>query len=335
MSPAKLLRIVPLAASLIGFTSLVGACDSGGTSIPTIEVTSEQLKPGGVFITYVIGCEKGCDQLGRGDLVLELNGAPVSSAKDLRVSKIATGEPVKLKVRKAKTGQEIEVELVAKPNDGLPPIKEAPPFWSVGAADLDKAPQWARRNLFAHASLMTMLVNVNGGITDGRQMAGKKRVVLWWDWATREEQAQAANMLRVLQMAQPDLQQQGIDIMFNHVTFSSNNLGDGTPRVRPMNDSGLRDWEKNNGQPDKPMVPTYRFPNATEYNASRELGLEGSTTYIQYLRQSPAIVVLDEEGIVRWHSEGVQAAPAGDPLAGKGKDDQWTIIQAIEFAQKL
>ncbi len=341
MSPGKLLRIIPLAASLVGFTSLVGvaACDSGGSSVPTIAVTSEELQPGGVYITYVLGCEKGCDQLGRGDLVKELNGQPVTSAKDLRVSKIATGEPVKLKVLKPKKGEEaakeVEIEIVAKPNDSIPPIKEAPPFWSVGAADLDKAPQWARRSLFGHASLMTMLVNANGGFTDGRQMAGKKRIVLFWDWATREEQAQAANMLRVLQMAQGDLQAAGIDLMFTHITFPSNNLGDGTPRVRPMNDSALRDWEKQNGMPDKPMVPTFRFPNATEYNASRELGLEGSTTYIQYLRQSPAIVVLDEEGIIRWHSEGVQAPPPSDPLAGKGKDDQWTIIQAIEFTQKL
>lgn len=332
MSPGKLLRIVPLglAASLVGLTSLLGAaCDSGGTNAPTIEVSSEQLKPGGVFITYVIGCEKGCDQLERGDLVLALGGNPVSTAKDLRVSKIATGEPVKLKVRKAKTGQEVEVEIVAKPNESLAPVKEAPPFWSVGAADLDKAPQWARRNLFGHASPMAMLVNVNGGFTDGRQMVGKKRLILFWDWATREEQAQAANMLQVLQLAQADLQQAGVDIMFTQIQFPSNN------RVAPMNDSGLRDWQKKVGKADLPPPPTYRFPNATEYNASRELGLEGAMSYIQYLRQPPAIVLLDEDGIVRWHSEGVQTPPAGDPLAGKGKDDQWTIIQAIEFAQKM
>lgn len=320
-------RLVP--ASLLSLSLMaVAACDSGGTSSPTVEVTSEQLKPGGVFITYVIGCDKGCDQLGRGDLVLELDGKPVSTAKDLRVSQVATGKPVKLKVQKP-GGQVIEVELVATPNDKLPPITEAPPFWSVGAADLDKAPQWARRNLFGHASLMAMLVNMDGGITDGRQLLGKKRLILFWDHATREEQAQAANMLRVLQMAREDLQASGVDIMFTHIQFPSNE------RVKPMNDSGLRDWQKTSGLPDKPTLPTYRFPNATEYQPSRELGLEGATTYQQYLRQPPAIVILDDDGIVRWHSEGVQTPPAGDELADKGKDDQWTIIQAIEFAKKL
>ncbi|HEY8379564.1 MAG TPA: hypothetical protein VIK91_23890, partial [Nannocystis sp.] len=305
----------------------ISACDGGGSTAPTVEVTSEQLKPGGVFITYVNGCQKGCDQLERGDLVLEVNGEAVSSAKDLRVSRIATGQPVKLKVHK-KSGQVVEVELVATPSDKLPPIKEAPPFWSVGAADLDKAPQWARRNLFGHASLMAMLVNMDGGITDGRQLLGKKRLILFWDWATREEQAQAANMLRVLQMARDDLQKAGVEIMFTHIQFPSNT------RVAPMNDSGLRDWQKRNGLPDKPTLPTYRFPNATEYQPARELGLEGATTYQQYLRQPPAIVLLDEDGIIRWHSEGVQTPPAGDPLSGQGKDDQWTIIQAIEFALK-
>ncbi|WAS94343.1 PDZ domain-containing protein [Nannocystis punicea] len=333
-------RLVPLGFASTLALSAIAACDGGGSSAPSVSVTSEQLKPGGVFITYVNGCEKGCDQLGRGDLVLELNGQPVTSAKDLRVSQIATGQPVKLKVKKP-SGQDVEVEIVATPSDKLQPIKEAPPFWSVGAADLDKAPQWARRSLFGHASLMIMLMNMDGGSTDGRQMAGKKRLVLFWDWATRDEQAQAANMLRVLQMARDDLQNSGVDIMFTHVTFPSNYTGTVSqetgrplPRVAPMNDSGLRDWEKVSGLPDKGPLPTYRFPNATEYQAARELGLEGATTYQQYLRQSPAIVLLDEDGIVRWHSEGVQAPPPGDELAGKGKDDQWTIIQAIEFAKK-
>jgi hypothetical protein len=318
-------RIVPLGLA----TFLIGAaCDGGSSTPPTVEVTSEQLQPGGAFITYVIGCDKGCDQLERGDLVLEINGQKVTSAKDLRVSKIATGEPVKLKVHKGKTKQVVEVEIVAKPNDSLPPLKEAPPFWSVGAADLNKAPEWARRNLFGHASPMAMLVNADGGITDGRQLYGKRRLILFWDWASREEQAQAANMLQVLQMAQPDLAARGVEIMFTQIKFPSNQ------RVEPKNDADLRDFVKQFGVKGKPAPPIYRFPNATEYNPSREVGLEGSFNYIQYLRMPPAIVLLDEDGIVRWHSEGIQSPPPSDELAGKGKDDQWTIIQAINFALK-
>ncbi len=51
--------------------------------------------------------------------------------------------------------------------------------------------------------------------------------------------------------------------------------------------------------------------------------------------ESTAIVLLDADGIVRWHSEGVQVPPADDPLARRQIDDQWTIIQAVEFAQQL
>src|SRR5690606_36476107 len=152
-------------------------------------------------------------------------------------------------------------------------------------------------------SLMAMLVNMDGGITDGRRLRGKKRLILFWDWATREEQGQAANMLQVLHMARGDLEKAGVAIMFTHIQFPSNQ------RVAPMNDSGLRDWQKTVGLPNQPPLPTYRFPNATEYAPSRELGLEGATTYQQYLRQPPAIVLLDADGMVRWHSEGIQAPP--------------------------
>ena len=320
------------AVSLVSLLALAGvsACDSSASQPPGIEVSHEQLKPGGVYIAYIVGCEKGCDQLAKGDLILEVDGKPVTSGKDMRTSRIATGAPLKLKVVK-RSGETKEVEIVAQPQE-LPPLKDIPPFWTVGAADLDKAPDWARRNLFAHASPMTMLVSADGGTTDGRQFLGKKRLILFWDYATREEQAQAANMMQILQLAQADLSAVGIEIMFTQIRFPGNDNGDGTPRQAPMNDTALRGFQTSYGVKDKPQLPMYRFPNATEYNAARELGLEGATTYIQYLRASPAIILLDEGGIVRWHSEAIQPAPAGDATYA-GKDDQYTIVQAIEFAK--
>ncbi len=304
------------------------ACVQADTAPPTIEVAHEQLAPGGVFITHVNGCERGCEHLHRGDLVLALAGEPVAHARDLGVERVATGAPIVLTVRKADGGQVVEVEIVARPNTELPPIPAAPPFWSVGAADLDRAPAWARRNLFGHASPMTMLTNADGGIVDGRQLLGKKRLILFWDYGSRVEQAQAINMMRVLQKAAPDLASLGVEVMFTQLRFPTN------VRTRAMNDTDLRAFQKKFGLPEHPPLPMYRSPNATEFNASREVGLEGAMTYRQYLRQSPAIVLLDADGIVRWHSEGVQAPPADDPLAGRQIDDQWTIIQAIEFAQQ-
>ena len=322
------------AVSLLSLLALAGvsACEtSGGTSAPTIEVKSEQLKPGGVYIAYMVGCDAGCDQLEKGDLILEVDGTPATSSKDVRTSRVADGAPHKLKVHK-KSGEVKEVTITAKPNE-LPPLKDVPPFWTVGAAQLDKAPQWARRNLFGHASPMTMLVSAEGGITDGRQMLGKKRLILFWDWATREEQATAVNMMQILQLAQDDLRSVGVEVMFTQIRFPGNDNGDGTPRQAPMNDTALRKFQADYGIKDKPQLPMFRFPNSTEYNAARELGLEGATTYIQYLRASPAIILLDEGGVVRWHSEGLQTAPAGDTTYA-GKDDQYTIVQAVEFAKK-
>jgi hypothetical protein len=317
------------AVSLISLLALasVSACDSKTeTNAPGAEVSSEQLKAGGVYIAYMNGCEKGCDQLAKGDLILEVDGKPVTSAKDMRTSRLATGAPIKLKVLKSGGGEPKEIEIVAQPKE-LPPLKDVPPFWSVGAADLDKAPQWARRNLFGHASPMTMLVSAEGGITDGRQLHGKKRLILFWDWATRDEQAQAANMMQLLQLAQDDLKAAGVEVMFTQIKFPTN-----ADRQLPMNDTALRDFQTKYGVAGKATLPMYRFPNATEYNASRELGLEGSTTYIQYLRQPPAIILLDEGGIVRWHSEGIQTATDPDY---RDKDDQFTIMQAISFARKM
>lgn len=320
------------ALSLISLLALssISACDGGGggtTTPPTISVSREQLKPGGVYIAYMNGCDKGCDQLAKGDLILAVDDKPVSSAKDMRTSRLATGAPIKLKVQKQGAAAPVDIEIVAQPKE-LPPLKDIPPFWSVGAADLNEAPDWARRTLFGHASPMTMLVSAEGGITDGRQLHGKKRLMLFWDWATRDEQAQAANMMQVLQNAQDDLKGAGVDVMFIQIKFPTNG-----GRQLPMNDTALRDFQKKYGVPNKTFLPMYRFPNATELNESRELGLEGSTTYNEYLRQPPAIVLLDESGIVRWHSEGIQQAPASDPNLS-GKPDQYTVIQAIEFAMK-
>jgi len=306
----KLLSALGLASMLAGVA--VAGCDGGGSSSPSVVISKEDLAGGGAYVAYVNNagnCSQGCDKLAKGDLILEVAGQPVTSSKDLRNSKIATGEPVKLKVWKKDTKSTIEVDLVATPSDKLPPLKEAPPFWAVGAADLDKAPEWARRTIFGHASPSTMLVSADGGILTGRDLVGKKRFIVFWDIATREEQAQAADFMKVLQKAQADLNARGIDIIFAQIKFPSND------RQMPWNDSALRDFAKRNGIAELPPLPLYRFPNATEYNAAKEVGLEGAATYIQYMRASPAIVMLNEDGVAVWHSERIQTPPSDSPLA--------------------
>ena len=69
----------------------------------------------------------------------------------------------------------------------------------IGAAELDRAPQWARRNLFGHVSPMLGLIHIDGGTVDSVTMLGKRRLLVFWDHATRVEQAEAINMMQVLQ----------------------------------------------------------------------------------------------------------------------------------------
>ena len=67
--------------SLLAFAG-VSACDGGGSNSPsTVSVKSEELKPGGVYIAYMNSCGcTGCDQLAKGDLILEFDGTPVTDA---------------------------------------------------------------------------------------------------------------------------------------------------------------------------------------------------------------------------------------------------------------
>ncbi len=217
------------------------------------------------------------------------------------------------------------VELTASPKQNLAPIKDAPPLWLVGAAELNEAPDWARGRMFGHASPSVMLVSADGGILDGRQLYGKKRMLVYWDWGDREEEAAAIDFMQVLQVAQADLNAKNVEVMFVHLKFPSG-------RKAPMNDSDLRAWQKKHGvKDDVADVPLFRFPNATEYNSARELGMEGAFTTIENLSRSPSIVILNEDGIVVWHSDGIQDLPGSEI-----KDpEQATIIPAVEFAKAL
>jgi hypothetical protein len=189
-----------------------------------------------------------------------------------------------------------------------------------------ETPAWARRTLYGHLSPLLALVHVDGGIVDGASLVGKKRLLVFWDHATRVEQGHAANMLQVLQKADEDLRRAGVDVLFAQIRFPSNN-----GRKAPMNDTDLRNFHATHGIPGGPVVPMYRFPNATEHKRALMRGYEGSTTWYEYLREPPAIVMLGADGEIRWHSEGLIPPPPGDTVF-KDKEDQYTLIQAIEFA---
>jgi hypothetical protein len=219
------------------------------------------------------------------------------------------------------------VSITATPKNNMPPLKDSPPFWTVSAEKLNTAPDWARRRMFGHASPMVQVVSINGGIFDGRQLYGKKRFMVYWDWGDRQEEGYAVSFMQVLQKAQADLNAKGIEIMFVHVQFP-------TGRKIAMNDTDLRAWSDKwavkEGGNKLPMIPFYRRPNKVEFNAARELGMENAYTVMENLGQSPAILLMDERGIIRWHSEGLQTTASDGTTVPK--PDQYTVIEAVKFA---
>ncbi len=303
----------------------LSSCDKGGGGAFKIP-QHKDLKAGGVFVSYNLGCDAGCDQIQKGDLIQSIDGKPVKTGQDFDAANVMDGKPHKLELLSSGSMDPKSVEITAKPLENLPPLKDVPPFWTVGAEQLDAAPPWARRRMFGHASPMVQLVSINGGILDGRQLVGKKRLLVYWDWGDRQEEGYAVAFMQVLQKAAVDLQAKGVEIMFTHAKFP-------TGRKEPMNDTDLRAWAdkwavKQDGQK-MPMIPFYRRPNKTEFNSARELGLENAYTVMENLGQSPAIVMLDDRGIVRWHSEGL-TTPAADSKVTV--PEQYTIIEAVKFA---
>lgn len=309
--------------ALLASFSLLGLTTSCDASIGT--VTPKALKAGGVYVAHSNGCDKGCDQIGRGDLIQSVDGTETKTTRDL--ASLTDGAPHKVAIIKSGGDSSVvEVEIVAKPNESMPPVTGAPPFWTVSAESLNKAPEWARKRLFAHASPQILLVNSDGGLVNGRDLHGKARFIVFFDWQTRSGQAQAATYLKTLQMAQNDLKTKGVEIIFAQVSFP------GRDRA-PMNDSDLRAFQKQHqltakdGGPADPL-PLYHYPNSTENQAARRLGLEGATTYMEYLATDPAIILLDKNGIIRWHSEGV----VDDPEQKNPDPANYTIQKAIYFA---
>ena len=311
-------------ASFLALTSIGATCGGSGSG-SSFTIKDKDLDPGGVYVAYNLGCEAGCDQIQKGDLIQKMDGATVATAEDLKG--LSDGKPHKLDLVAGADKAAKSVEVTASPKNNMPPLKDTPPFWLVSADKLKKAPQWARRRMFGHASPSVMLVSSDGGILDGRQLYGQKRLIIYWDWGDREEEAAAVDFMQVLQKAQGDLKGKNIDIMFVHVQFP-------TGRKAAMNDSDLRTWQKKwavkEGGRTLDPLPFYRFPNETEFNAARELGMENAFTVFENLGSSPTIVLMDENGIVRWHSEGIQDPQVAEPEV---KDpEQSTIIAAVKFA---
>jgi hypothetical protein len=308
------------AVALLSLTGCEPKAGGGGFNIPQ----PKDLKPGGLYVAYNHGCEAGCGDIQKGDLIQKIDGKPVKTGADFDAANITDGKPHKLELLSNGSLAPKTAEVTAKPKTDMPPLENVPPFWVSGAERLNQAPDWARRRMFGHASPSAMLVSVDGGILDGRQLFGKKRLIVYWDRGDRTEQANAVAFLQVLQKAQTDLNAAGVDVMYVQLQFPQG-------RQIAMNDSDLREFQTKwsvDAAKYKPLA-MYRFPNKTEFNAARELGMENAFTVFENLGKSPTIVLIDERGIVRWHSEGIQEPAAGGEIADGA---QYTIIEAVKFS---
>jgi hypothetical protein len=224
-------------------------------------------------------------------------------------------------------GAQATTTITSQPNNNMPPIKDAPPFWSVASEDLKKTPDWARRRLFGHAAPQILLVNSDGGFVNGRDLYGKKHLIVMFDWAASSDRQNGALSMQVLQKAQADLKAKGIDIIFAQVKHPQQR------DIAPMNDTDLRKFFTDNqvgpseGGP-LPPPPLYRMPNSTEDNPTRVLGLEGAFTFYEAIGEAPNIFLLNEDGIIVWHSAGTTPDPEGKIAV----DMVFTINKAILFA---
>jgi hypothetical protein len=291
---------MPLLLSLTG-------CDDPFT------VSPKELKPGGVFVTYVQPQDcTGCDKLDRKDLIQSVDGVEVNTTAELLAKNITDGKPHKIKfLDQSNKFAETEIEITATPNNSMAPIKDAPPFWTVGAAELDKAPDWARRRLFGHAAPQILLVNSDGGFVNGRDLYGRKILMVFFDWAAASDRQNGALAMQVLQKAQADLKAKGVDIIFAQIKHPQER------DIAPMNDTDLRAFFTENQVSEReggplPPPPMFRMPNKTEDNPTQFLGLEGAFTFLEAIGEAPNVFIFDQNGIIRWHSAGAVPDPSGE-----------------------
>jgi len=309
---------------------------------PVPPPSSTELAGGGVWVAYNLGCKVGCDQISRGDRILAVDGQPVATGAELDAANIARGTPVKVQVAPHGGGAPVEVSLLATPHTDMPPLKSAPPFWTVGAAALDRAPEWARLRLFGHAIPAMRLYRGEEprGFINGRELYGRGAVILVWEFPwllahTRQFWAELPGFYAQLQKHDAALQASGVDtyFVFPSVEESRFRRPDSDPDIMdaPVGTDTLRfainEETRNHIRSEVPpgttdLVPLFLLESASD--DPNNLGLEHPASDIrEWLFDriyAPVILVIDQRGIVRWHSRDFPIGP------------EETIDAAVQFA---
>lgn len=291
---------------------------------PTPPPSSQELASGGVYVAYNLGCEQGCDQIRRGDRILAVDGRPVRSGAEVDALNLARGTPVTLKIARRDGGAPVDVTIVATPRDNMPPLKGAPPLWTVGADALDRAPEWARLRMFSHAIPAMRLYRGEEprGFINGRELYGRGAVILVWelDWTlskAREAWALLPVLYAQLQARDAELQQAGVD---TYIVFASTEESRGlrpvdgeVARSTPGPEGGVR-WAvpvdkreeiRSKVPPEQrgALMPLFQLESGTE--DPNTLGLEYSAADLREQLfdrvYGPVMLVIDRRGIVRMH----------------------------------
>ena len=178
--------------------------------------------------------------------------------------------------------------------------------------------------MFGRAIPELLLIDERGEPLTGLELHGRSHVLVLFDWAASADRQSAALCMQVLQKAQADVLADGIEIVFAQVQHLIEHS------AVPMSDADLQAFFANNqvtpeeGGP-LPPPPLYRTPNKTEHHKPR--GIDPTGIHEQ-LGEPPNILLIDERGIVRWHSAGSVSDPEGKITV----DMVYTINKAVLFA---
>ena len=302
--------------------ALLAAC---GTQLnPSVKTPAagELARTPGAWVAYNLGCKFGCSEIRRGDLITAVDGRRITSGAEIDEVDLARGTPVNVELFRPRTGEAMQVQLVAEPYEYMRPIVHVPPLWTVGTAALDRAPEWARLKAFGHATPALRFYKMDSPreYVDGRDLFGRAAlVVLWVPDRYIQQTRMAYNDLLPqwyagLQERYAELGAGGVDM---YLVFNG--------RVAEVDRRQLRASALGDGTYRADSVPIYA--NASNPNNPNTRGLEHQAADFNEMvfndgRIGPIIMIVDARGIVRWHSRGFE----------RDTDPMGTLNAAIEFS---
>lgn len=281
---------------------LLAACQLN-PSVPMPPPGSLTTRPG-VWVAYNLGCQRGCEQIHRGDIITAIDGRPVTTGAEVDAADLARGTPVRLSLVSRKQGA-IEVTLVATPNAYMRPIERAPPLYTVGTAALDRAPGWARLKAFGQATPAMRLYRLDDprGYRNGRELYGRHTLIVYWTPDNYRQQNIRRNVILMgeiyahLQGREAELRAAGVDAIF----MMRGRIDPGQRRIVrrgvQLDDYG---WAPN-------LVPI--FVDESVPSNGNTVGIQHQAADLRELmfndgHRGPILLVIDARGIVRWHSRG-------------------------------